>query len=95
MKYYDPYTTTVKYVGRAIVRSSLKISDLHMIMNNMADLPVGTPLVVFEEVKPSMIDALMPNITLKAAEIRNGDILVFQQLPYMRYVWCDLGVHAR
>jgi len=63
------------------VRSSVKTPDLYQLMNNMAGLPHHTPLVVFEEVKPAMIDPLRPNVTLKEAEISNGDIIVFQRLP--------------
>lgn len=60
-KYYDPATEGLQFVGRAIVRSSLKPPDLTQLMNNMAGLPIHTPLVVFEEVKPAMIDPLRPN----------------------------------
>jgi ubiquitin carboxyl-terminal hydrolase 7 len=80
-KHYEPATETLQFVGRAIVRCSLKPPDLYQMMNNMAGLPLHTPLVVFEEVKPAMIDPLRPNVTLKEAEISNGDIIVFQRLP--------------
>ncbi len=69
-----------RYVGHAVVRSSTKVFSLVPLVNGMVGNLLGTPLLVFEEVKPDMVDPLQPNLTLNALEIATGDILVFQVL---------------
>jgi hypothetical protein len=53
-------------------------------MNSLVGQPPNTPLLVFEEVKPNMVDICRPNLTLRELEISNGDILVFQRTPELR-----------
>jgi len=82
-KFYDPVAKSLRYVGNAIVQNSYKIKDLHMLMNTIAGFTeyLQRNLLVYEEVKPSNVPLLQPNITLFDAMIGNGSILVFQHVP--------------
>eukprot|EP00026_Physarum_polycephalum_P001323 Phypoly_transcript_01324.p1 GENE.Phypoly_transcript_01324~~Phypoly_transcript_01324.p1 ORF type:complete len:1117 (+),score=280.10 Phypoly_transcript_01324:120-3353(+) len=83
-KHYDPSRELLHYVGHAIVRASLKPPNLIPLMNSLVGQPPNTSLLVFEEVKPNMVDICRPNLTLRELEISNGDILVFQRTPELR-----------
>ncbi|KAJ8120652.1 hypothetical protein O1611_g10313 [Lasiodiplodia mahajangana] len=43
-------------------------------------LPAGEQLAMWEEIKPSMIEALKAKQSLKAAELQDGDIICFQRV---------------
>jgi len=49
------------------------------LFNEIADLPVNTPLNIYEETYPTMIDLLNQNHSLKKLEIVDGDILCFEK----------------
>jgi ubiquitin carboxyl-terminal hydrolase 7 len=66
------------------VRASLKPPNLVPLMNSLVGQSPNTPLLVFEEVKPNMVDICRPNLTLRELEISDGDILVFQRTPELR-----------
>ena len=42
-------------------------------------MPPDTPLELFEEIKPTMVDLLKPADTFEKAELSNGDIIIFQK----------------
>lgn len=47
--------------------------------NDMKGFPKETPLLLFEEIKPDMIDEIQLKQTCVGAEIGNGDIICFQK----------------
>ncbi|KAI9003728.1 hypothetical protein BC832DRAFT_621755 [Gaertneriomyces semiglobifer] len=80
-KYYDPSTSTMNYAGNVSVDPKhQKVCDAFEFVCHRVGLPVDTPLVAYEEVKPEMIDAI-PNmkLTFEGVELGDGDILVFQK----------------
>eukprot|EP01111_Echinosteliopsis_oligospora_P012912 TRINITY_DN4502_c0_g1_i1.p1 TRINITY_DN4502_c0_g1~~TRINITY_DN4502_c0_g1_i1.p1 ORF type:complete len:1110 (+),score=317.42 TRINITY_DN4502_c0_g1_i1:80-3409(+) len=77
-KYYDPFSETLTYVGHQMVKASMKITNMTGMMCAMARIPPSSHLLVFEEVKPTMIDPIKPQYTLREGEISNGDIIVYQ-----------------
>ncbi|TPX38452.1 hypothetical protein SeMB42_g06732 [Synchytrium endobioticum] len=80
LKYYDPKKQKMEYAGKLTVRSKMmKIADLSPILCERVDLPPNTPLKLFEEVKPTMIDTLKSKITFVQAELGDGDILCYQK----------------
>ncbi|KAI9103187.1 cysteine proteinase [Phlyctochytrium arcticum] len=79
LKYYDPTTGRLSYAGRLVADRSLKTADIVPTLVERVKLPPGTPLKLFEEVKPEMIDALKPKMTFAQAELGDGDIICFQQ----------------
>lgn len=66
------------------MRAGIKPPNLTPLMNSLIGAPPSTPLLVYEEVKPTMVDPLRPNLTLKESEISNGDILIFQRVIDVR-----------
>ncbi|KAJ3075107.1 hypothetical protein HDU98_009176 [Podochytrium sp. JEL0797] len=80
VKYYDPTTSIIRYAGKVFVpNKSAKITEILPVLWEMAGLAPKTPLLVFEEVKPDMIDSLKCTQSFSAAELSDGDILCFQR----------------
>ncbi len=77
-KYYDPYTTTLEYVFSSNIPSTMKIADIVPQLIKSKNLPVSSKLILFEEVKPGMIDFINPELTFNQADIGVGDIICFQ-----------------
>ncbi|KAI8605315.1 cysteine proteinase [Dissophora ornata] len=78
-KYYDPSTSTLEGVGRIYVQKTAKVGDIVGNLNEMKGLPVNTPLKLFEEIKPTMIEPMKMKSTFHQCEIQGGDIIVFQK----------------
>ncbi|KAJ3409581.1 hypothetical protein HDV05_004398 [Chytridiales sp. JEL 0842] len=80
LKYYDPVTQKMQYVGNTVVKTpSMKIAEITSILAEKAGLPKGTSLLLFEEIKPEMVDALKLKSSFQAAELGDGDIICFQK----------------
>lgn len=54
------------------------MGEITPILLERAGLSKDTPLALYEEVKPSMIEHLNLKQTFHAAEIQNGDIICYQ-----------------
>ncbi|KAJ3321282.1 hypothetical protein HDV06_004507 [Boothiomyces sp. JEL0866] len=80
VKYYDPITTKMEVVGTEMVRSSSKIQDLIPKLLKLKGLPATQELILYEEVKPGMIDELDLSSTFTNAELVDGDIICFQRV---------------
>ncbi|KAI8055335.1 cysteine proteinase [Syncephalis plumigaleata] len=78
VKYYDPRTSTIEYVGKVYATLSNKIETIVPLLREMKGIPSTTPITLYEEVKPSMVDELSRNKTFREAELQNGDIICFQ-----------------
>lgn len=79
IKYFDPYTQTMKNIGHLYVHEFGRVSDIFPILCKKMNFPPNTPLILFEEIKPSMIEKMIPKFTFKKSEIQNGDIICFQK----------------
>lgn len=81
LKYYEPTNNTITYAGNLTIRSKqLKIQDILPIIQERMKWDPNTPLKLFEEVKPDMIDPLVKiKQTFEMAELGDGDILCFQR----------------
>ncbi|KAI8905738.1 cysteine proteinase [Powellomyces hirtus] len=80
LKYYDPFTQVLRFVGRLYVDDKeTKIGDIVPLLLERAKLPPGTPLKLFEEVKPEMIDVLKTKVSFGFAELGDGDIICYQR----------------
>ncbi|KAJ3162458.1 hypothetical protein HDU86_004940 [Geranomyces michiganensis] len=80
LKFYDPVTQSMQFVGRiAIDDREHKIGDIVPLLLERARLPPGTPLRLYEEIKPGMIDQLKHKATFVAAELGDGDIICYQR----------------
>lgn len=82
LKLYSPRTKSVSYCGHLYVPISAKAIELVPELNRKAGFLVNTPLLIFEEVKPNLIERLedlsLP-IEKLLDELMDGDIIVFQR----------------
>ncbi|KAK0051801.1 ubiquitin carboxyl-terminal hydrolase 7 [Biomphalaria pfeifferi] len=82
LKLYDPRTKSISYVGHLYVPISAKANELVPQLNRKAGFPVNTPLILYEEVKPNLIEKL-EDLSLPMEklldELMDGDIIVFQR----------------
>ncbi|KAJ3300789.1 hypothetical protein HK104_003759 [Borealophlyctis nickersoniae] len=79
LKYYDPLARKMQYVGHMTFSKNTRIQDIIPDLNKRMNFPLDTRLVLYEEVKPTMIDALNSKLTFQAAELGDGDIICFQK----------------
>ncbi|CAG8488525.1 10217_t:CDS:10 [Acaulospora colombiana] len=56
-----------------------KVGDIIPILCEKKDFPPNTPLKIYEEIKPGMIEEMKPKSTLHQSEIQDGDIICFQK----------------
>jgi len=80
-KFYDPYTPSLEYVGHHIFKNLSMISSVVPVMNRLKGWPENTPLLIYEEVRPNMIEAIVGDHTIRDGELNSGDILSFQKAP--------------
>lgn len=79
MKQYDPITQTLKGVGHCFVRATDRIKELYPIICQKVGWPEKTPISLFEEIKPTMVEPMKDLITFHQSEIQDGDIVCFQK----------------
>jgi len=80
LKYYDPITRNIEFVGNYIIDNNKK-KFINMIpdFNEMKGFPRNTRLLLYEEIKPDMVEEIPINADSTTAEIGNGDIICFQK----------------
>jgi len=80
LKYFDPITRNMEFVGNYIIdRKDKKFSEMVPDFNAMKGFPKDTPLLLYEEIKPDMIEEIPLKNNSTTAEIGNGDIICFQK----------------
>ncbi|XP_019853744.1 PREDICTED: ubiquitin carboxyl-terminal hydrolase 7-like isoform X2 [Amphimedon queenslandica] len=80
IKYYDPFTKTLTFVGHVTEEISLKFETLFPLFCSMANLPESTPLRIYEEVSQNRIEDLNPMAPIsQIEEVKDGDIICFQR----------------
>lgn len=84
LKHFDAEQQKLRGAGHIYVSKEKKIEELvPVIAKKMGwgdKLPAGEQLAMWEEIKPSMIEALKAKQSLKAAELQDGDIICFQRV---------------
>jgi len=78
LKYFDVSKQCLYGVGKVYVQRTNKVGDLCPIINERMRWPPGTPLKLYEEIKPTMIELMKPKATFIQSEIQDGDIICFQ-----------------
>ena len=71
-------------MGHSYVPIQIKVSNLVPMLVKRANLPVGSQLSLFEEIKPNMIERIEEMDTLLELvpeDLMDGDIIVFQLKP--------------
>ena len=57
-KYFEPISRTLSYVTHLYCPISLRMRDLFPRLRQLAGLPPQTPILLYEEVKPTMVEAI-------------------------------------
>ncbi|EKM55554.1 uncharacterized protein PHACADRAFT_256265 [Phanerochaete carnosa HHB-10118-sp] len=78
LKHFDTSKQTLYGVGKTYVPRSSKVGELIPIVNERMRWQPGTPLKLYEEIKPGMIELMKPKLTFTQSEIQDGDIICFQ-----------------
>lgn len=83
LKYFDTEAQTLRGIGHIYIGKDKKIEEVvPAILKKMGwgdKLPAGEKLLLWEEIKPTLIEPLRPKQSLKAAELQDGDIICFQK----------------
>lgn len=58
-KMYDPRNKKIHYCGHHYLPVSSKLKDLTPLLNKRAGFPPNTELVLYEEIKPNMIEKIV------------------------------------
>ena len=81
-KYYDPKAKMISYFGHEHLATSCKTRDLIPLLNRKSGFPPDTPLKLYEEVKPNLVELITEldqPINRVLDELMDGDIIVFQR----------------
>ncbi|KAI6131824.1 hypothetical protein EV401DRAFT_1917805 [Pisolithus croceorrhizus] len=78
LKHFDTSKQSLFGVGKVYVSRNSKVQDLHPIINERMRWAPGTPLKLYEEIKPGMIELMKPKSTFAQSEIQDGDVICFQ-----------------
>jgi ubiquitin carboxyl-terminal hydrolase 7 len=87
LKHFDTSKQTLHGIGKCYAQRNAKISDLVPTINERMRWTPGTPLKLYEEIKPGMIEHMKPKLTFSQSEIQDGDVICFQvELSEKEYV---------
>ncbi len=78
LKHFDTWKQTLCGVGKVYIQRMAKVADLVPLINERMCWIPGTPLRLYEEVKPGMIELMELNHIFCQCEIQDGDIICFQ-----------------
>ncbi|EJU05407.1 ubiquitin carboxyl-terminal hydrolase 5 [Dacryopinax primogenitus] len=78
LKSFDVANQQLLGIGKHFVQRHQKVGDLVSYINEIMHFPPGTPLRLYEEIKPGMIELMKPKNTFAQSEIQDGDIICFQ-----------------
>ncbi|EEC01240.1 ubiquitin carboxyl-terminal hydrolase, putative [Ixodes scapularis] len=84
-KMYDPRLKQIAYCGHTYMPITVKAKELVPLLNKRAGFPPDTELVLYEEVKPNIVDRIEDlELPLEKVleELMDGDIIVFQKLDH-------------
>ncbi|KAK9894556.1 cysteine proteinase [Cystobasidium minutum MCA 4210] len=81
VKHFDVSAQTLAGVGHFYVHKNMRVQDLVPMICEKTAVPLGTPLKIYEEIKPNMIELMKTKATFLQSEIQDGDILCFQAEP--------------
>jgi ubiquitin carboxyl-terminal hydrolase 7 len=78
LKHFDNDKQRLLGLGKTYVNRNSKVSDLFPYINEQMRWPPGSPIKLYEEIKPGMIELMKPKLTFMQSEIQDGDIICFQ-----------------
>lgn len=81
-KYFDVKEEKLRYCGHTYLSLNSSLEEVIPLLNERAGLPAGTKLVLYEEIRPHLIEKIT-NTTdpIKEAieDCMNGDIIIFEK----------------
>ncbi|KAF8319268.1 cysteine proteinase [Clavulina sp. PMI_390] len=78
LKHFSVTDQTLKGVSKIYVQRNSKVGELVGTINAMMGWQATTPLRLYEEIKPGMIELMKSKMTFAQSEIQDGDIICFQ-----------------
>ncbi|KAF9052946.1 hypothetical protein BJ165DRAFT_1413298 [Panaeolus papilionaceus] len=78
LKHFDTSKQTLHGVGKVYMTRTSKVGDLVPVIHEQMRWPAGTPLKLYEEIKPGMIELMKPKLSFLQSEIQDGDVICFQ-----------------
>lgn len=83
LKHFDVEKQTLRGIGHVYIGKDKKVEDIVPFINKKMGWKDESEdkLLLWEEIKPTMIEPLKPKQSLKGAELQDGDIICFQQAP--------------
>jgi len=78
VKHFDVAHQTLAGIGHFYVHRNMRVADLANKVNERMGYPATTPLKIYEEIKPNMIELMKMKATFLQSEIQDGDIVCFQ-----------------
>ena len=79
LKYFDPSRQVLQGATYTYVSRFDKVQELVPFINEFMSWSSDTPVNLYEEIKPSMIEAMKLKSTFHQSEIQNGDIICFER----------------
>ncbi|KAG0750292.1 hypothetical protein G6F57_003257 [Rhizopus arrhizus] len=79
IKAFSPEYQSLQGMGHIYAPKDAKIQSLVGKLKEIARLEESNDILVYEEIKPSMVDRIDLNITFTQAELQDGDILCVQR----------------
>ncbi|CAG8773020.1 10712_t:CDS:10, partial [Cetraspora pellucida] len=79
LKYFNPDTQSLESLGHLHVQKNRKINTIFPILHKKKKLQSNTPLDIYEEVKPDLIEKKIPELTFSKSDMQDGDIICFQK----------------
>ncbi|KAJ2158993.1 ubiquitin-specific protease ubp15 [Coemansia sp. RSA 552] len=81
IKFFDVETQAMRGAGSIYVQGDQRVGDIKPCLRELTGLAPDTPILLFEEVKPALIEPMDLASTFHAAEIQSGDIICVQAQP--------------
>lgn len=81
-KLYDPKQKRIHYCGHTYLPVTSKLAEVVPLLNERAGFPRDTELVLYEEIKPNMVEKIAnihEPIEKVLDELMDGDIIVFEK----------------
>ncbi|KAG9295196.1 hypothetical protein G9A89_006177 [Geosiphon pyriformis] len=77
LKYFDPDMQSLEGLGHLYIQKLGKVGDILQLLCEKKGFPPNTPLKIYEEIKPNMIEEMKTKATFHQSEIQDGDIICF------------------
>lgn len=78
LKHFDVANQSLVGAAKVYVNRASKVGELLGTIHQLMGWPTTTPLKLYEEIKPGMIEVMKLKATFAISEIQDGDVICFQ-----------------